>query len=164
MAKRLSPKRRRAMRQRLAHLELVKALNPTTQTDAKPVGYDRSKVRKHAGLALALQGSSRKLSRGLLHKEADRPAYAQHKRRKPSKPAAHVNPADVEVIVQPHTIADDLPREAIPAAVPHKRVSRPDRVLPKGKKMFSEPGKGELITSSHRTPPGVWGTKIDDGN
>lgn len=127
MAKRLNPKRRREMRQHVAAMQLASDLNPTTQGSTGTVRQATVKT---------LYGPSTDRIKGLLHATLGVQQYAQHKRRKPSKPSVHVNAKDV-VVTDPGNIRDQLPPEALPLPLPQKRMTRPNKVVTKGKKMWA---------------------------
>ena len=86
MAKKLNPRRRAEMRARREAIQR----NPSTLTDMGDVRTNVGQWDRER-----LFGSSKGLTRGLLHLEANVPTFPQHKRRKATKQALHVNPADL---------------------------------------------------------------------
>lgn len=87
MAKRLNPKRRKELWER----RMTSLLRPSTLTE-------EGVMRSNAGQLVrqgVISGSSKGLARGLLHQEQNAPVYSNPKRRKPTRKAVHVNPADL---------------------------------------------------------------------
>jgi hypothetical protein len=128
MGKRLNPQRRRELKERQLLLAIRNAVNPSS--------YDETVRIRSAGLPTALWGSSAGLERGLLHGEANMVTYKQHKRRKPTPKGGVVSKAGIDVAF-PHTIPDKVSATAIPASKDVRRISRPNKVVPKTKKVWS---------------------------
>ncbi len=148
MATRMNPKRRRemalakvfaqALSEGLAKRTLeAKALNPTTQADVLTDIFGRPAVRSRA-VPKALYGSSKGLAPGLVRLEANPAVFSQHKRRKSTKPAEHVNASDLERITTPDQVTKlDAPR---PVPLPLKRIARPNKLVRKAKRSWSLDG------------------------
>ncbi|CAN5950613.1 unnamed protein product [Sphagnum jensenii] len=143
---RLNGKRRREMRLKQARLALAQELNPPLTTGEVRISLNPNRP---------MYGSSKSLDRGLLHTLADLPVYKQHKRSGlTGKGVVNVSLADPDKVTFPEHIRDEFPRLAKPLAVETKRVSRPNRVVPKSKKTWSERTKVDLPASPHNTFPG----------
>lgn len=125
MAKRLNPQRRREMRAKAILLEGRKARNP--------VLTDADVSIKTMGQPRALWGSSLKLDKGYVHSECGFITYAQHKRRSPTREAVK---CDLDTVA-PYSVLDKLSDIAKPSPVDTKRVNRPNRVVPKSKRLWS---------------------------
>ena len=126
---RLNPKRRREVAQAKARKALADAFNPSTQPIVGTCKglFDNRK--------LGVQWGRSSVSKGLLHQEANYPVYAQHKRRKATKKALHVNPSDVTVITTPDKVKDARLPDEIPS--PKRTRRQGNKVVIVSKKVWS---------------------------
>ena len=144
MAKRLNPQRRKAlMAERKAREE--HELTVAIRRSLNPSPYSEDVTIRTMGLPKALWGSSKGLSRGLIRQEAGTISpvsgeivplrtYAQHKRRKATAKGQVIGTANVPVTF-PEQIAS--PTQA-PARKDEKRISQPNKVVLKSKKLWSQ--------------------------
>lgn len=126
---RLNPKRRRELAQAKARKALAHELNPSTQPEIGNLKglFDNRK--------LGVQLGRSSVNKGLLHQEANYPVFAQHKRRKATKKALHVNPSDVAVITTPDKVKDARLPDEVPS--PKRMKRQGNKVVIVSKKVWS---------------------------